>query len=357
MARLLRRAGREVAVVCTGPPEELRGDARAPTSSACPAAGPVRLDGAPWGEREQVPARRRRGRAVVDALLGTGASGAPRGDDGRGDRGAEGASAPIVSVDVPSGVDASTGVVAGARRAGGRDGHLPRRQARPLDPARQGPRGGRRGRRHRHSPRGADGGAIGLIGPRCSSCCRRAGRLSTKFVSGPRARRGRLARPDRRARDGVASRDAGRRGLRDGARARGASGDHRGLGTPELMTVGLPEADGALAGRPSSRCSRPTARGGALALGPGLGRQRRGRGVFARRLAREAELADGARRGRPERPRRAAGRAGPPAGADRAYAARGRARQAARNSSSAEIESERLRACGTRPAPPARSSC
>ena len=48
--------------------------------------------------------------------------------------------------------------------------------------------------------------------------------------------------------------------------------------------------------------------GGALALGPGLGRSD-GAVAFARELALQAQRADGARRRRPERPRRAARRA------------------------------------------------
>ncbi|MBI2683886.1 MAG: NAD(P)H-hydrate dehydratase [Actinobacteria bacterium] len=53
------------------------------------------------------------GTLVVDALLGTGATGAPRGDIARAVAWANAAAGPVVSLDVPTGVDADTGVVAG----------------------------------------------------------------------------------------------------------------------------------------------------------------------------------------------------------------------------------------------------
>ncbi len=52
--------------------------------------------------------------AIVDALLGTGFEGVPRGTVAEAIEAIGAARAPVVSVDVPSGVDASTGVVSGA---------------------------------------------------------------------------------------------------------------------------------------------------------------------------------------------------------------------------------------------------
>jgi hydroxyethylthiazole kinase-like uncharacterized protein yjeF len=50
---------------------------------------------------------------VVDGLLGTGASGAPRGATAEAIAAANAAGAPVVAVDIPSGVDGATGEVAG----------------------------------------------------------------------------------------------------------------------------------------------------------------------------------------------------------------------------------------------------
>jgi NAD(P)H-hydrate epimerase len=51
---------------------------------------------------------------IIDALLGTGIKGAPRDDTARVIEQINGAGVPVVAVDVPSGVDGSTGEVAGA---------------------------------------------------------------------------------------------------------------------------------------------------------------------------------------------------------------------------------------------------
>ena len=50
---------------------------------------------------------------IVDAVLGTGFSGEPAGPAAQAIEAINAARAPVVSVDVPSGVDASTGVIAG----------------------------------------------------------------------------------------------------------------------------------------------------------------------------------------------------------------------------------------------------
>ena len=51
---------------------------------------------------------------VIDALFGTGFHGEPREDAARAIEAINGASVPVVAVDLPSGVNASTGEVAGA---------------------------------------------------------------------------------------------------------------------------------------------------------------------------------------------------------------------------------------------------
>jgi NAD(P)H-hydrate epimerase len=102
-ARLLRDGGREVDVLLAGDPAELQGDARANVerlTGAPPQAlgDPIRADAA----------------LIVDALLGTGASGEPRGEIAAAIAAIEASPAPVLAADVPSGVDASSGVVAGA---------------------------------------------------------------------------------------------------------------------------------------------------------------------------------------------------------------------------------------------------
>jgi ADP-dependent NAD(P)H-hydrate dehydratase / NAD(P)H-hydrate epimerase len=99
-ARVLREAGREVRVLLAGDAEDIRGDA---------AQALARLGGHP----EPFAATALEGAAVlVDALLGTGSSGAPRGAAAEATEAIGAAGAPVVATDVPSGVDASTGEVA-----------------------------------------------------------------------------------------------------------------------------------------------------------------------------------------------------------------------------------------------------
>jgi len=103
-AAVLREAGREVRTLSTVPDERLAGDAaRARDLHGAPAEPwrPAALDGAA---------------VIVDAVLGTGATGAPRGVAGEAIAAiarAAGAGVPVVACDVPSGVDATTGEVAG----------------------------------------------------------------------------------------------------------------------------------------------------------------------------------------------------------------------------------------------------
>jgi ADP-dependent NAD(P)H-hydrate dehydratase / NAD(P)H-hydrate epimerase len=128
VARLLREAGRSVTVLCTAPIEELSGDAAA-NLARLPGAAPLELleaesgvlgGGEPAGQGElsaggQPLARILEGvEVIVDALLGTGFEGVPRGAVAEAIEAMGAARAPVVSVDVPSGVDASTGVVSGA---------------------------------------------------------------------------------------------------------------------------------------------------------------------------------------------------------------------------------------------------
>ncbi len=82
-ARLLRDGGRDVLVVCVAPPQELSGDARA-NLERLPGEPPVQLSGAPWTQDGAAAAAGAGdllagSAAIVDALLGTGFQGEPRG--------------------------------------------------------------------------------------------------------------------------------------------------------------------------------------------------------------------------------------------------------------------------------------
>src|SRR4051794_3244163 len=101
IGRLLREAGREVRVLLAGDADGIKGDA----------AEALRRLGADPGPF--VPESLSSAAVAVDALLGTGTTGAPRGAIGEAVEALVRTEAPVVAVDVPSGVDASTGEVEG----------------------------------------------------------------------------------------------------------------------------------------------------------------------------------------------------------------------------------------------------
>jgi NAD(P)H-hydrate epimerase len=278
-ARLLRETGRPVVVACIASPEDLRGDAR---------ENLLRLPGEPpvsFGAGEPLNGCA----AIVDALLGTGFAGEPRGAVAQAIDAINADSAPVVSVDVPSGVDASTGVVAaaGVRAAVTVTFHA----AKPglwIHP----------GKAHSGEvqivdigiPRGAPTVAtIGLIGASVLDGLPRRGANSTKFSSGHvlvvGGSRGLTGAPRMTAlaamRTGAGYVTAC---LPNSQQATVAAG-----GPPELMTRGLPDVDGALTDEGVEAVLQASERGGALALGPGLGRAP-GAQELARRVARRAPL-------------------------------------------------------------------
>ena len=186
-------------------------------SGGCPATRRSRSRPAGWTART----------AIVDALLGTGDHGRAARAGRRCHRGDQ------------------RGRRAGDRRRralrrrrlhrrGGRPGdprrrhrHLPPRQARPLDPPRQGPRRRRRGDRHRHPVRRA---RRARDRPDPAGRARRDAaphRGVDEVQLRQRVRDRRLVRPHGRAHDGRDGGDARRRGLRDGRRARLARGHVR----------------------------------------------------------------------------------------------------------------------------------
>jgi NAD(P)H-hydrate epimerase len=259
-ARLLRDRGREVEVLLAADKGELRGDAAA-NLERLPGTPPLRLAGA---LREDAA-------LVVDALLGTGATGVPRGEIATAITAIEGCGAPVLAVDVPSGVDASSGVVAGAAVHAVATATF--HAAKPglwIEP----------GRSHAGVVHvidiGVPAGApiavdVGLIHDELLALLPRRSVSSTKFTSGRVLVTG------------------GSPGL-TGAPCMAALGAQRAgagyvtvLGPAslmpifesrllEVMTVALADSDGALTPEALPRLLEVAERGGALVLGPGIGR-------------------------------------------------------------------------------------
>ncbi len=295
-ARLLRDGGRPVTVVCAAPPSELTGDARV-SLERLPGEPPVGLSGAPWtGQAQQTNASVAAAElfgahvTIVDALLGTGSQGEPRGAVAEAIDAVNATGAQVVSVDVPSGVDASTGVVPGAAVHASLT--VTFHAAKPglwINP----------GKTHAGDvqvidigiPRGAPGGAsVGLIVPGVLEQLPHRDAHATKFSSGHV-----LVAGGSRGLTG-APRMAAEASMRAGAGYVTACVPASlqellaGAGTPEMMTRGLPDDDGALTAEAVVGVLEASARGGSLALGPGLGRSD-GAFAFARTLAGEAGVA------------------------------------------------------------------
>jgi NAD(P)H-hydrate epimerase len=291
-ARLLREAGYRVAVVCVAPPDELTGDARV-NLDRLPGEPPVRLSGEPWSRsgEDAEPAGEsplRQAGVLVDALLGTGFQGEPHGAVKEAIEAIKAVGGDVVSVDVPSGVDASTGVVAGV--AVSATVTVTFHAAKPglwIHP----------GKAHAGAvetidigiPRGAPGDpSIGLLVPAVLELLPSRRPASTKFTSGHVLLVG------------------GSHGLTGAPRMAAHASMRAGAGyvtmcvpasvqpviaaasTPELMTRGLPDEEGSLDTGAVGDVLQAATRG-ALALGPGLGRHER-TGAFARMLAREAQI-------------------------------------------------------------------
>ncbi|HTA97954.1 MAG TPA: NAD(P)H-hydrate dehydratase [Solirubrobacteraceae bacterium] len=281
VARLLREAARDV-VVCLAAGEELSPDARA-NLERLPGAPPLELsDG---GASKAIA----HARVVVDALLGTGFAGVAHGAVAEAIETIDAAPGLVVSVDVPSGVDASTGVIAGSAIKAAKTATF--HVAKPglwIYP----------GKGHAGEidvidigiPRGAPGTSdIGLIRDEVLDTLpsREAG--STKFSSGHvlvvGGSLGLMGAP------AMASLAALRAGAGYVTACVPASlRQILDVQLLEVMTLGLADEGGALMpeGLPIVRDS--LARAGCLALGPGLGRHPQSV-RFARALAQEASLA------------------------------------------------------------------
>ena len=281
VARLLRDRGREVDVLMLAPGEELTGDARANFERLPgPAARP--FDGA------ALPGAA----AIVDAILGTGFAGTPREPaksaidaiNAAGDGGAV-----VVACDVPSGVDASTGEIAGAAvRAGATATFHAAKPGLWIAPGKQ--RAGEVTVIDIGIPDGAPGAAdVGLIEPAVLDAVPRRGHDSTKFAAGAvlvcGGSTGLTGAPC------LACESAMRAGAGYVTALVPASlnivFEQRLL---EVMSVPLPDGDGALTLDAAEIVLERTGRAQALVLGPGLGRAH-GSVELARTVARHAEIA------------------------------------------------------------------
>lgn len=99
LARLLQREGARPRVLPLADPARLEGDAARNFASLAPAGIPDRVALADLGEPD----------LVVDAMLGTGAQGAPRGAIGEAIERLGESAAPVVAVDIPSGLPGNGG--------------------------------------------------------------------------------------------------------------------------------------------------------------------------------------------------------------------------------------------------------
>jgi NAD(P)H-hydrate epimerase len=259
-ARLLREMGFEVEALLLWPGEELRGDAA------------VNFERFGGDLVEGDPAERLRGSgAVVDAIFGTGFEGAPREPAAAAIAAINACGAPVVACDIASGVDASTGEVAGeaveaeitvtfhAAKLGQRIApgkwHTGELRVVPIG-----------------IPAGAPREALaGEIDSAVLSLAARRGQQSTKFSSGQVAIAG------------------GSRGLTGAVRMASLAAIRAGAGyatvavpadlelvyeiaQPEVMSVACPGGDGCLVPASEKAVLRTFERAAAGVLGPGLGR-------------------------------------------------------------------------------------
>ncbi len=112
-ARYLKAAGFVVRVIVASDEDSLSQDARTNYEGCAKTRMPVTFlpDPRAWGPGSEAADAVQRAGFVVDALLGTGSKGAPRGPVAAAIELAMAWGKPIVSIDVPSGVDGSTGHV------------------------------------------------------------------------------------------------------------------------------------------------------------------------------------------------------------------------------------------------------
>jgi NAD(P)H-hydrate epimerase len=263
LARLARRGAGAEALV-TGDPDALDEQGQRCVALVRAAGGRVRAFDAALAGRLLA-----RADLVLDGLLGTGSSGAPRGAVAEAIGCTHACSAPVVAVDIPSGVDGATGEVAGEAVQAAvtvtfqavKPGHvLPPGSDRtgrlevagislPLEPGRWG------------VSEAADlTGLVPLPGPEQHK--RTRGVLL--LVGGSPGMGGAPTLM------GLAARRAGTGLLVIAVPASVA--DRVGAAVPEALTVALPESGGGLAGNADDACRRWLGEATAIGVGPGLGR-------------------------------------------------------------------------------------
>ena len=276
-ARFLREEGRTVDVLALGDVSELKGDA---------AASLERLAGDP--PRRFEPALLEGSGLVIDAILGTGFDGEPREPAAGAIAAINDCGAPVLACDVPSGVNASTGEVAG---------HAVRADATATF---HGPKVGlwiEPGKTHAGAvevvdigiPRGAPAPTgLGLISDRVLGLVPRRERSGNKFRSGTvvvaGGARGMTGAPI------MAALSA----MRSGAgyvqvAVPGSVETVFDLRLLEAMTHALPDRDGAHVVEGAEQVAELAERAGAIVLGPGIGKSD-GAVAFARRVAESADV-------------------------------------------------------------------
>lgn len=278
VARLLRERGRAVSVIALAQAQEMSADAQA-NLARLPGAAPQLLGSSDAGAALAGAA------VIVDALLGTGFTGAPRGAVAEAIEAISALPVPVVSVDVPSGVDASNGEVQGL--AVSAISTVTFQAAKPglwIAPGKQ--KAGEVEVIDIGIPRGAPSqAAVGLIEDSVLLTLPCRSSSSTKFSSGHvlvvGGSRGLTGAP-RMAAEGAMRGGAGyvTACVPDSLQPILASSPR-----PEMITRPLPEQDGALSPSAVPEVLAAAQRGGALALGPGLGRT-----LAAAELARDLAL-------------------------------------------------------------------
>lgn len=112
VARHLHQKGVEVEVFLFGQREQVQGDARTNLEAALRIGIPITFVTEP-ASLEAVRLALQRATLAVDALLGTGSQGAPRGLLAEAVRLLNKAAVPVIAVDLPTGIDSDTGAVPG----------------------------------------------------------------------------------------------------------------------------------------------------------------------------------------------------------------------------------------------------